>query len=57
MNNNLTTKLQNEINEYKTDEDNDLLSLLLPTSFDQLFKLVKKVKKLVYENEFINDEK
>ena len=57
MNNNLTTKLQNEINEYKTDEDNDLLSLLLPTSFDQLFKLVQKVKKLVYENEFINDEK
>ena len=70
MHNNLTTQLQNEIKENKTNEDNDLLALLPPNSFDQLFKYLsfyienntkdqqlQKVMKLVYENEYINDEK
>ena len=70
MHNNLTTQLQNEIKENKTNEDNDLLALLPPSSFDQLFKYLsfyienntkdqqlQKVMKLVYENEYIYDEK
>ena len=70
MHNNLTTQLQNEIKENKTNEDNDLLALLPPNSFDQLFKYLsfyienntkdqqlQKMMKLVYENEYINDEK
>ena len=69
MHNNLTTRLQRVINAYKTDEDDGLLSLLPPTSFDQLFtslffyvenntkdQLLQKVMKHVYENEYINDK-
>lgn len=69
LHNNLPTRLQNEINEYKTKENDDLLSLLPPTSFDQLFESlsfyvennakdqqIQKVMKHVYENEYINDK-
>ena len=69
MHNNLTTNLQNDINKYKTKEDELLLSLIPPMSFDQLFKSlsfyiennaknpqIQEVMKHVYENEYILDK-
>ena len=69
MHNNLTSNLQNNINEYKSDENDDLLSLIPPMSFDKLFESltfyiennakypqIQKVMKHVYENEYILDK-